>query len=263
MRTRSAVTTAALALFGLFVLGCAIPDAPTFDPGDPVDRAPSADSDEGSDPTTTATGGGGSMEGAYDYNTMEQYVDAVVVQFMDPWLAETWPGMRRPYVMYVGSRESGPQDCLDADGNPGRYSGVSYEYCPGDETIYVGQDTLWEFYSETGDAGPAMGLAHEYGHHIQYQLNVPAPSTPRQSVRFENQADCIAGAWAAWMEDRGALETEETSPNGRSDLEDIELMFPIIASAEDEGASRDHGTLEEREQAFFEGYEGGPSACGL
>lgn len=255
MRTRSAVTTAALAVFGLFALACTIPAAPTYNPPDP----PATVNDE-VDPT--AAGGNDSMEGAYDYHTMEEYVNAVVVQFMDPWLAETWPGMRAPYVMYVGSRESGAQDCLDADGNPGRYSGVSYEYCPGDETIYVGQDTLWEFYSETGDAGPAMGLAHEYGHHIQYQLNVPVPTTPRQSVRFENQADCLAGVWAAWMEDRGALETEETSPNGRSDLEDIELMFPIIAAAEGD-ANRDHGTLEEREQAFFYGFRGGARACGL
>ena len=57
---------------------------------------------------------------------------------------------------------------------PGRWRPrESYEYCPVDQAIYVGQDMLWEFYTRTGDAGPAVGLAHEFGHHIQSQLGVP------------------------------------------------------------------------------------------
>jgi predicted metalloprotease len=260
MRKRSAVTTAALSLFGVFVLACAIPEPAPFDPGDPDDPTTATSTAQAPpDPTSSRS----SMEGVYTYSTMDEYVEVVVDQHMNPWLNETWPGMREPFVLYVDSGESGPQDCTDAEGNPGTYTGLSYEYCPGDETVYVGQDTLWEFYSETGDAGPAMGLAHEYGHHIQYELDVPAPFTAAQSIDFENQADCIAGAWAGWMEAKGALDTEENSPNGRADLEDIELMFPIIASAEDEGADRDHGTLEEREQAFSDGFLGGESACGL
>ena len=68
--------------------------------------------------------------------------------------------------------------------------------------MYVGQDMLWTFYEQTGDAGPAVGLAHEFGHHIQQSMGVPAPRTAEQSTRHENQADCVAGAWtrtAAWM----------------------------------------------------------------
>jgi len=256
MRTRSAVTAAALTLAGLLALACAIPEAPEF-PGDfPEPEPTTADAE-----TPISNESQDSLEGAFDYHTMDEYVDVVVATFMNPWLTETWPGMRTPLVMYVARGESGPQNCTDADGEPGYYSGYSYEYCPGDETVYVGQETLWEFYSETGDAGPAMGMAHEYGHHIQFMLDVPAPRTARQSVRYENQADCISGAWARWMEQHGYLETAETSPNGRSDLEDIDLMFPIIASAE--GADRDHGTLEERAQAFDDGYRGGVRACGL
>jgi predicted metalloprotease len=256
MRKRSAVTTAALSLFGLLILGCAIPEPEPFPGGD--DPEITTETTEAT-PTTTETRT--SMEGAYDYNTMDEYVDAVVGSFMTRWLNETWPRMSVPYVQYVASNESGPEACTDYDGNPGEYSGYSYEYCPADLTVYVGQDTLWEFYSETGDAGPAMGMAHEFGHHVQYELGETPPSTAAESIDFENQADCIAGAWAQWMEEIEALDTEENSPNGRSDLEDIELMFPIIASAE--GEDRDHGTLEEREQAFTDGYTGGESACGL
>lgn len=265
MRTRSAVTAAALAVAGLLALACAIPEAPEFPDEVPFDEVP-ADEVPEPEPTTDAeipisNEPTGSLEGAFSYDTMDDYVRQVVAGFMNPWLRDTWPGLRTPSVRYVGRGESGPQNCIDADGEPAYYSGYSYEYCPGDETVYVGQETLWEFYSETGDAGPAMGIAHEYGHHVQYLLGVPAPRTSRQSVHYENQADCLSGAWARWMERRGYLESAQESPNGRSDLADIDLMFPIIAAAE--GADRDHGTLEERAQAFHAGYRGGVHACGL
>lgn len=254
MRKRTAVTTVALSLSGLLVLACAIPepDAP-FGPADPDSTALITTTDVTPDPSASRA----SFEDLYnDYDAMDDYVDAVVGEFLNPWLNETWPGMREPFVMYVPSGATGPQDCTDFDGNPGFFTGFSYEYCPADMTVYLGQDTLWEFFSETGDAGPAMGMAHEYGHHIQYQLGVRSPRTAAESVEFENQADCASGAWARWMQEREALETED-------DLRDIGRMFPIIASAEDEGADRDHGTIEEREQAFSDGFRSGPAGCGL
>jgi hypothetical protein len=257
MRTRSALTAAVLSVAGLLALACAIPAAPEFpespDP-EPTTTTPVAD-------VPTPTESLDSLEGAFDYDTMGAYVAEVVAAFMNPWLNDTWPDMREPFVRYVERDETGPQNCIDATGEPGYYSGYSYEYCPGDETVYVGQETLWEFYLETGDAGPAMGIAHEYGHHVQYMLGVRPPRTPAQSVQYENQADCISGAWARWMEQHGYLETAQNSPNGRSDLDDIRLMFPIIASAE--GEDRDHGTLEERARAFGEGYLRGVGACDL
>ena len=100
MRKRSAVTTAALSLFGVFILGCAIPEPAPFDPGDPVDPTTATSTAQASpDATTTRS----SMEGAYTYSTMDEYVDQVVVEYMNPWLNETWPGMREPFVQYVDS----------------------------------------------------------------------------------------------------------------------------------------------------------------
>ena len=257
MRTRSAVTVTLLSVAGLLALACSIPAAPEF-PDEWPDPEPTTTSAE---EIPTSTDSLDSLEGAFDYDTMGAYVATVVADFMNPWLNDTWPGMREPFVRYVERGERGRQDCVDAAGEPGYYSEYSYESGPGDETVYVGQATLWEFYVETGDAGPAMGIAHEYGHHVQYMLGVPSPRTPAQSVRYENQADCISGVWARWMEQHGFLETAQNSPNGRSDLDDIRLMFPIIASAE--GRDRDHGTLEERAQAFSEGYRRGVVACNL
>ena len=204
-----------------------------------------------------------SLEGIFGYDDMDDYVDRVVEPIIVPWLDETWPGIPIPYVEFVAEGESGPEGCTDYDGAPASYTSESYEYCPPDNTVYLGQDLLWEFY-KLGDAAPAMGIAHEFGHHVQEYLGVDPPYTAAESVDYENQADCLAGAWAKWAneQDPPILETAEQSPNGQSDLDDIEDIFPLIASGEGD-EERDHGTLSEREDAFFAGYEDGATACGL
>ena len=92
-----------------------------------------------------------------------------------------------------------------------------------------------------GDAGPAVGLAHEFGHHIQQLRGVPAPRTAEQSTQHENQADCIAGAWTKYTDEHKWLEYPD-------DIEDIDTLFPLIGSAE--GNDRDHGTAAQRSQSF-------------
>jgi predicted metalloprotease len=111
---------------------------------------------------------------------------------------------------------------------------------------------LWEFYTRTGDAGPAVGLAHEFGHHIQQMAGVGPPRTADESVRHENQADCLAGAWTRYTDKQGWLEYPD-------DIEDIELLFPLIGSAE--GPERDHGTVAERARSFQLGFDGDVDAC--
>lgn len=253
MRKQTVVMTAALSTLGLFLLGCAIPSS------DGGNNPPAAQT-TANEPTPTSTDTG-SLEGKYSYATMEDYVNKVIADFIDPWMQEDWPSVQVPHVLYVASGQQGSEACTDANGSAGEYSGESYEFCAADMDVYVGQDALWEFYSQTGDAGPAMGLAHEFGHDIQYQLGLPGPQTSAESVNYENQADCLAGTWAEWANGKGYLETAQNSPNGRSDLDDIDKLFPLIASAE--GPDRDHGTLEERKNAFTEGFQGGPSACGI
>jgi hypothetical protein len=241
----SALTTAALATFGVVLAACAIPDI-AVEPADPVPTTGT---------TTPAPGPSGtSLEGRFTFETMDVYVREVLGH-IHPWMRDTWPSMPLPEVVYVLDGDSGRTSCTDHEGRPARYTGDSYEYCPPDTTVYLGQNTLWLFYRRTGDAGPAMGIAHEFAHHVQYQLDIPPPFTNEQSIEFENQADCIAGAWTRHVEQRDFLE-----PN---DLEDIEQLLPLIASAESEGDDRDHGTLEEREEEFTDGFLGGVRACGV
>jgi predicted metalloprotease len=243
---RSVALAAALTLFALLLAGCLLPS----DNGSGGDGGLAEPAPVNSNP---GGGGGRSLEGAFTYDTMDQYVDAVLPMIED-WLKETWPGMSMPEVIYVPAGTAGREGCEDADGRPASATSQSYEFCPADNRVYVGQDTLWEFYTETGDAGPAVGLAHEFGHHVQVELNLPPVRTTDQSIRYENQADCLAGAWTEWTDEKGYLERED-------DLQDIEALFPLIGSAE--GPDRDHGTAKERRNAFETGFNGGITACGV
>jgi len=213
---------------------------------------------DGGGPAQAATGPAstmcpnGSLEGCFGFEEMDRYLQAVLPMlqqfFRD--LRPDLPGPRN--VVYVRRGETGLQPCLDPGGRPGLATSTSFEYCGADQTIYVGQDLLWEFYRGAGDAAPAIALAHEWGHHLQVLLQVPPPRTAAQSVRFENQADCVSGAWARYADEKGWLETED-------DIEDVETLIGAIGARE--GAGRDHGTAQEREEAFNAGYERGLRAC--
>ena len=118
--------------------------------------------------------------------------------------------------------------------------------------MYVGQRQLWAFYDQAGDAGAVIGLAHEAGHHIQAVAGVTI-STLEESIVMENQADCVAGAFTAWLESEGLLDYPD-------DLDDIDVLMTMIASVEEDPA-RDHGTLDERVDSFLVGFQDGLIGC--
>jgi hypothetical protein len=240
-RVRSVTFAAAVSLFGLALLACA--GLPADDPGGEP-SAPAAVT-----PSTGATGE--SLEGKFSYDTMDKYVNAIL-PMITQWMKETWPGMPLAKVIYVPHGAEGPEDCLDADNRAAAYTAASFEYCGAGQVVYVGQDMLYTFYERTGDAGPAVGLAHEFGHHIQQQVGVPSPRSAEESTQHENQADCLAGAWTQYTDKQKWLEYPD-------DIEDIDTLFPLIGSAE--GGARDHGTAAERKQSFQKGFSGGVAAC--
>jgi hypothetical protein len=242
VRVTSAARIAAGAVFALFILGCALPE----DGSDQSAPGSTVASGTAADPSATE-----SLEGLFDYTQMDDYLD-VIVPWISDWSRLTWPDMSEPEVFYVKHGAGGNEGCAESSGAQGRYSSASFEYCGADQVIYVGQDTLWAFYSEAGDAAPAAGLAHEWGHHVQESLGVPDPRSAEESVNHENQADCLSGAWIRYTDQQGHLEPED-------DLKDLGTLFPMIGSAED--PDRDHGTTSERIRSFNVGLKGGAAAC--
>lgn len=129
-------------------------------------------------------------------------------------------------------------------------SASTYAYCPTDDTIYLGADQMWMFYSNYSDAAVAIGMAHEYGHHIQMLVGAPKGST----LGKENQADCFAGAWSANMVSSGVMDSV--------DLTNVGDFIPYIASSE-EDVDRDHGSIQQRIASFNAGFASGLSACNV
>jgi predicted metalloprotease len=193
-------------------------------------------------PAATAT----SLEGAFAYSEMGQYLDTIA-PMVAAYFRETYPDLLEPRLVFI------PEGRI-ARGECGVSTSWAYEYCSANATIYVGQDLVWAFYRQAGDAAPAIGLAHEWGHHVQVMLGVPFGRTVAQSVNFENQADCFSGAWARYAGQQGWLETED-------DLEDIGVLMQLIGARET--SRRDHGTVAERTRAFYLAYEDGLGACNV
>ncbi|HLF77572.1 MAG TPA: neutral zinc metallopeptidase [Dehalococcoidia bacterium] len=214
--------------------------------------SPSAAATPSRSDTRTSTGTGsetrcpkGSLEGCYSYSQMSSYLDTIeplVAKFFQT----QYTKLANPRdVVFVPTREARRSVC-------GGYSdSFAYEYCPASRTIYIGQDLLWSFYRRQGDAAPVVALAHEWGHHVQSMLGVPFAGTNAESVRYENQADCIAGAFVQYAGGQGWLESD--------DLGDVDGLLQAVGSRE--GRARDHGTAAERKQAFDLGFKSGAKGC--
>ena len=234
------------ALFAIALSACTGLDVASRDSSSapPANTSPAATQTPDAGDAASQRCGGGSLEGCFSYHEMGEYLDAVtpmVAQYFE----ETYPRVRAPRdIVYIASGRAARTAC-------GTSNSYAYEYCPANQSIYIGQDLLWQFYAGAGDAAPAIGLAHEWGHHLQTMLGVSAGSR-NEAIDFENQADCVSGAWAKYANEQGWLE-------GDDDLRDMTTLLDAIGSAE--GPRRDHGTAPEREAAFEVAYDKGIKAC--
>lgn len=192
------------------------------------------------------------LEGCYGYQDMRAFHDQLIA-LVDGFSAASYTSMSRPDYRYVPSGTQRTTACVDTTGAPAAADGTTFNYCPADGTVYIGQDTLYELYSLSGDGAAALGLAHEWGHHVQNVAGVAATVvTQLGAIQSENQADCIAGAFLGHLDARGVLEPD--------DYADVRAVLPKIASTEDDLA-RDHGTVEERAAAVDLGLRQGLGAC--
>lgn len=236
----------AIAALTAGAVACAAPRESSLSQAPAATQTPAAI--EAPAPTATATptpeAERVSLEGAFSYGQMPDYLDAIAPMIAQFYETE-YTDIPDPHLVYIPSGRYTRGACGISDS-------TAYEYCAGNGTIYVGQDLLWAFYQKAGDAAPAIALAHEWGHHVQYYRGVPYGRTAAESVDFENQADCLSGAWAQYADEQGWLERED-------DLADVETLMQFIGSAET--SRRDHGTTAERADAFQRAFASGAGAC--
>jgi predicted metalloprotease len=149
-------------------------------------------------------------------------------------------------------------------------------YCPASFGVYL-DPTFFAALSHSvgvhlGDFAQAYVVAHEVAHHVQTLLGIthqkaaadhqdPAGANAR-SVRFELQADCLAGVWMHSVYRRGEL-TE-------SDLDEALTAATVVGDdfmRNAAGGSRPpeewtHGSAAQRRQWLTTGFqEGTPDSC--
>ncbi|WP_187977351.1 neutral zinc metallopeptidase [Mycetocola sp. JXN-3] len=224
---------------------------------------------------------GQSLEGCKTGQDANNSVDcrmAGAAASLDPYWtgAFTTLGARASYhtpefTLFSGSTSTG---CGAATSATGPF------YCPGDETIYIDTAFFDQLSSQFGAHGGPLAelyiVAHEWGHHIQ-NLEGTFDTVDRTqtgptsgTVRIELQADCYAGSWvgsAANVRDRGGNRLIEPP----TDAQIRDALDAAAAVGDDRiqelgGGSVHpeawtHGSSDQRQRWFLEGYRGGATAC--
>jgi predicted metalloprotease len=228
----------------------------------------------GIDITPILNGGGGGISQGGEVEITE--ADQQAADFVSVTLADTeevWSGvfqsqLGRPYnpVTLVLFKQITQSPCGNASGATGPF------YCPLDKKVYLDTDffvTLQRQMGATGDFAAAYVVAHEVAHHVQDALGILSQVNDiRQrsgeaesnalSVRIELQADCLSGAWA-----NNAAQTLGTIEQG-----DVAEAMNAAARIGDDTLQRNagrrpmpdsftHGTSEQRQRWFAEGFKSG------
>ncbi|MDX3926811.1 MAG: neutral zinc metallopeptidase [Shinella sp.] len=195
-------------------------------------------------------------------------------QFMATVLAETedtWNGIFQAegatyeepkMVLFSGSVQSA---CGFASAASGPF------YCPGDRKVYLDMgffDELAQKFQAAGDFAQAYVVAHEVGHHVQNLTGVlprfnqmrgrmSEVEANQMSIRVELQADCYAGIWGKFTEQKGLLEQGdlEEALNAATQIGDDTLQKRMQGYVVPE--SFNHGTSEQRRRWFQRGFESG------
>lgn len=239
----------------------------------------------GIDPLQILAGGGGGLlpgngqvtdyseqgSGAPANDEMKQFVATVLAETEDVWngifQAEGRTYEEPTLVLFSGGVRSA---CGFASSAAGPF------YCPGDKKVYLDTEffhQLSQQFGASGDFAEAYVIAHEVGHHVQNLIGVlPRFNQMRQqmseadanqmSMRVELQADCFAGVWGHFTDQKGLLEQGdlEEALNAARQIGDDTLQKRMQGYVVPE--SFNHGTSAQRQKWFAAGFNSGRlSAC--
>jgi predicted metalloprotease len=205
-----------------------------------------------------------SSPGASD--EMKQFVATVLAETEDTWNG-IFPAKGATYeeptlTLFSGGISSA---CGTASSASGPF------YCPGDRKVYLDTsffNQLDQQFGASGDFAEAYVVAHEVGHHVQNLTGIlPKFNQMRQqmdevqanemSVRVELQADCFAGIWGHFTDQKGLLEKGdvEEALNAAQQIGDDTLQKRTQGYVVPE--SFNHGTSAQRMHWFKRGFDSG------
>jgi predicted metalloprotease len=138
-------------------------------------------------------------------------------------------------------------------------------YCPDDQKLYLDFAFFQELKNEfraPGDFAQAYVIAHEYGHHIQNLLGTMdkvqrSGDSNRLSVALELQADCYAGVWGYYAQQKGQVETGDAEEAIRAAAAVGDDMIQKRTRGYVVPDSFTHGSAQQRMQWFSKGMQSG------
>ncbi|MBN9072539.1 MAG: zinc metallopeptidase [Rhizobiales bacterium] len=144
-------------------------------------------------------------------------------------------------------------------------------YCPNDKKLYLDMDffdQLAQQFGAAGDFAQAYVVAHEVGHHVQnltgilpkfnqMRQQMSAEEANQMSVRVELQADCFAGIWGHFTDQKGLLEKGdlEEALNAAHKIGDDTLQRQTQGYVVPDSFT--HGTSQQRATWFSRGFKSG------
>jgi len=139
-------------------------------------------------------------------------------------------------------------------------------YCPGDHKLYIDLSFYQELkdkFQAPGDFAMAYVIAHEVGHHVQTllhsgdQVSAARKRTNEYSIRYELQADYLAGVWAHYAQGKGYLEKGdlEEALNAANSVGDDNIQKKAQGYVVPESFT--HGSSEQRMRWFNKGFRTG------
>jgi uncharacterized protein len=212
-------------------------------------------------PTTNGVNPNTPMNVSSQEEELADFVSVVLADTEDVWSEEfKEQGLEYEEPKLVLYRDSVKSACGSAS------SAVGPFYCPGDHKLYIDlsfYEQLRQRFQAPGDFAMAYVIAHEVGHHVQTLIHAGEQATPEQkrsnehSIRFELQADYLAGVWAHHAQGKGYLE--------EGDLEEALAAANAVGDDNIQKKSQGyvvpesftHGTSQQRKRWFYKGFENG------
>jgi predicted metalloprotease len=194
---------------------------------------------------------------------MIDFVSVVLAETEDTWgryfAAQNAQYPQPSMIIFSGGTDSG---CGFAQ------SAVGPFYCPVDQNLYIDLDFFYDLknrHDAPGDFAQAYVIAHEVGHHIENVLGVleraqqsgNSAGASGTSVRVELMADCLAGVWAADVNNKGLIEEGdiEEALNAASQIGDDTLQQQAQGRVVPDSFT--HGSSAQRYEWFKKGYDNG------
>ena len=172
----------------------------------------------------------------------------VVVSDIDAFWAQQFANAGLAYAspLLVSVQETMTTSCgnIDPYFSPGAY-------CAADQTVYF--STAWAPDDPAAEILWWTVLSHEWGHHIQWQVDTGVATT----LDAELQADCFAGAYLSHAQSIGLVSPEAVSMalSLTQGAGDVWFFLPTDAP--------EHGNKAERALAFMSGMNGSVTDCGF